>query len=164
MVDIEQRMQAGEEVPDCLAQTVLRVRTEENLDDLDLAILSSAFMIGGVETTASIIQWFSALIPSYPEIQKRAQEELDCVVGRDRLPSVEDEKNLPYCHAILKEVERCHNPFWLITPHFSSDSFTYKGKFIPKDTALVLNTWTMHHDEKRHPDPMTFNVSDLTSL
>lgn len=44
------------------------------------------------------------MIPAYPEIQKKAQDELDRVVGRDRLPTVEDEKNLPYCHAIIKEV------------------------------------------------------------
>lgn len=50
------------------------------------------------------MQWFSAMIPAYPEIQKRAQDELDRVVGRDRLPTVEDEENLPYCHAIIKEV------------------------------------------------------------
>lgn len=50
------------------------------------------------------MQWFSALIPAYPEIQKKAQAELDRVVGRDRLPTIEDEVNLPYCHAIVKEV------------------------------------------------------------
>jgi hypothetical protein len=50
------------------------------------------------------MQWFSALIPAYPEIQKKAQAELDHVVGRNRLPTIEDEKNLPYCHAIIKEV------------------------------------------------------------
>lgn len=105
------------------------------------------------------MQWFSALIPAYPEIQKRAQEDLDRVVGRDRLPTVEDEAALPYIHAIVKEVERCHNPFWLGTPHVASENFTYNGKFIPKDTVVVLNTWTMHHDEKRHPNPMEFNVS-----
>ena len=59
------------------------------------------------------MQWFSALIPAYPEIQKKAQAELDRVVGRTRLPDVEDEANLPYCRAIIKEVARCHNPFWL---------------------------------------------------
>lgn len=105
------------------------------------------------------MQWFSALIPSHPEIQKRAQEELDRVVGRDRLPNVEDEANLPYCHAIIKEVERCHNPFWLGTPHVASEDFTYQGQFIPKGTVVVLNTWTMHHDEQRYPNPMSFNVS-----
>ncbi|KAH8773615.1 cytochrome P450 [Diaporthe sp. PMI_573] len=98
----------------------------ENLDDLDMAILASAFMIGGVETTASIMQWFFALIPAYPEIQRLAQADLDRVVGRDRLPAVEDEKNLPFCHAIVKEIERCHNPFWLGTPHVASEDFTYQ--------------------------------------
>lgn len=50
------------------------------------------------------MQWFSALIPAHPDIQKKAQDELDRVVGRDRLPTIEDEKDLPYCHAIVKEV------------------------------------------------------------
>lgn len=112
-----------------------------------------------VTQTASIMQWFSALIPAYPEIQKKAQAELDRVVGRTRLPDVEDEANLPYCRAIIKEVARCHNPFWLGTPHYTSEGFQYEHHFIPKGTVLLLNTWTMHHDPKRYPDPMKFNVS-----
>ncbi|KAK7464944.1 hypothetical protein VKT23_006152 [Stygiomarasmius scandens] len=155
--DIETRMNRGEKVPDCLVTNLLKQREEEQLDHLDMAILCSAFMIGGVETTASIMQWFSALIPAYPEIQKKAQDELDRVVGRNRLPVVEDEKNLPYIHAIIKEVERCHNPFWLGTPHVNTQDFTYRGQFIPKDTVIVLNTYTMHHDPQRHPEPFKFN-------
>lgn len=60
------------------------------------------------------MQWFLAMIPAYPEIQKRAQDELDRVVGRHRLPTAEDEKNLPYCHAIIKEVGVSfeHMPFF----------------------------------------------------
>jgi len=50
------------------------------------------------------MQWFLALIPAHPDIQKKAQDELDRVVGLDRLPTIEDEKDLPYCHAIVKEV------------------------------------------------------------
>ena len=67
------------------------------------------------------MQWFSALIPAYPEIQAKAHAELDRVIGQGRLPQVEDEKNLPYIHAIVKEVERCHNPFWLGTRECNSD-------------------------------------------
>ena len=52
------------------------------------------------------MQWYSALIPAYPGIQKKAQKELDEVIGRDRLPTFEDEANLPYCHAIIKEVSK----------------------------------------------------------
>lgn len=108
--DIEHRMQMGASVPDCLAKTMLDTKDQEQMDHLDMSILASAFMIGGVETarfpsdgaalrlmnifeqTAAIMQWFSALIPAYPDIQQKAHEELDRVVGRDRLPNVEDEK------------------------------------------------------------------------
>lgn len=48
--DIRRRMGLGQEVPDCLAKTLLTVCKEENLDDVDMAMLASAFMIGGVET------------------------------------------------------------------------------------------------------------------
>lgn len=108
------------------------------------------------------MQWFSALVPAYPQIQRRAQKNLDRVVGRDLLPGLEDEVNLPYIHAIVKEVERCHNPFWLGIPHVASEDFTSEGKFIPKDAVLVLNTWTMHHDAKRHANPMDFDVGHHT--
>lgn len=119
---VKQRLDDGAAVEDCLAKTLLQDAGKEKLDDLDINILASAFMIGGIETvrrvlsfsnrltltyfrqTAAIMQWFSALIPAYPEIQRKAQEELDRVVGRSRLPGVEDEKDLPYCRAIIKEV------------------------------------------------------------
>ncbi|KAF5366564.1 hypothetical protein D9758_008987 [Tetrapyrgos nigripes] len=149
--DIATRIKDGEHVPDCLVTNLLQVKDEEELDYLDMSMLCSAFMI------AAIMQWFSALIPAHPEIQEKAHQELDNVVGRSRLPTMDDEKNLPYIRAIIKEVERCHNPFWLGNPHVSTQDFTYRGQFIPKDTVLILNTYTMHHDHQRHPDPFKFN-------
>ena len=48
------------------------------------------------------MEWFSALIPSYPDIQAKAHAELDLVVGRGRLPDMDDQKDLPYIRAIIK--------------------------------------------------------------
>ncbi|KAL5402408.1 hypothetical protein PMIN04_012994 [Paraphaeosphaeria minitans] len=96
------------------------------------------------------MQWFTALIPAHPHVQKRAQDELDRIVGRDRLPTVEDEANLPYCRAIIKEIERCHNPFWLGTPHMASRDFVYGEHLIPKGTVVVLNTPTVTVNEQLH--------------
>ena len=42
----------------------------------------------------------------YPEVQKRAQSEIDRVIGRDRLPEFSDRDSLPYITAITKEVLR----------------------------------------------------------
>ncbi|KAI0707484.1 cytochrome P450 [Cerioporus squamosus] len=147
----------GDDVPDCLAKTLLLTREAEGLDDLDIIIMCGTLIIGGVETTASIQQWFAAHIAGCPDIQAKAQAELDRVCGRDPLPTEDDEKDLPYIRAIAKEVARFHNPFWLRTPHFSTGDSTYHGYWIPKDTVVIANTWTMHRDPVRHPDPYTFN-------
>ncbi|KIM37140.1 hypothetical protein M413DRAFT_13508 [Hebeloma cylindrosporum] len=160
----EARMDSGEDVPDCLVKTLIQSQEEEKkLDWDDLCMLSAVFTLGGVHSTSGIIQWFLALIPSHPKIAAKAYEELDRVVGRERWPNTEDEPNLPYIRAIIKEaskniiVQRVHAPFWMATPHCTSQGFTYKGNYIPKDTAVVLNCYTLHHNEKRYPDPFTFN-------
>ncbi|KAJ3900492.1 cytochrome P450 [Lentinula edodes] len=151
------RLEAGEYVPDCLVKTLIENQEKEKLDWEDLCMLSAVFTLGGVHSTSGIIQWFLALIPSHPEVTLRAQEELDRVVGRDRLPTAEDEDNLPYIRAIIKEVQRVHAPFWMATPHCASEDFTYNGYFIPKDTVIVLNCYTLHHNPERYQDPWLFN-------
>ena len=54
---------------------------------------------------------FLALI-LFPEVQKRAQEELDSVISRDRLPTYDDKPRLPYIEAMSKELLRWH----MVTP------------------------------------------------
>ena len=39
----------------------------------------------------------------YPEVQKKAQAEIDAVVGPNRLPDFQDRPSLPYINAVLKE-------------------------------------------------------------
>ena len=47
--------------------------------------------------------WFWLAIVAFPEVQKKAQAELDEVVGRHRLPTFADYERLPYIRAIVKE-------------------------------------------------------------
>lgn len=154
---VKTRLDAGEHVPDCLAKTLIMTQAEENLDWEDLCMLAAVFTLGGVHSTAGIIQWFLALIPSHPEVQTRAHEELDRVVGMDRWPNADDEEDLPYIRAIIKEVQRVHAPFWMATPHFSNEDFVYQGQLIPKGTVMLLNCYTLHHNGERYPDSFSFN-------
>jgi cytochrome P450 len=53
----------------------------------------------------------------YPEVQKKAQAEIDRVIGPNRLPDFTDEKSLPYVVAIVRETLRWHlvvnnSAFW----------------------------------------------------
>lgn len=61
---------------------------------------------GGAETTATAMGWWSYAMLAYPECQRRAQEELDMVVGRERVPTFADLPDLPYISAMIKETLR----------------------------------------------------------
>ena len=78
------------------------------------------------------------------------------MVGRDRWPNAEDEKNLPYVRAVIKEVMRVHAPFWTAIPHSCTEDFVYNGMYLPKGSALILNCYTLHHNEERYPDSSVF--------
>ena len=53
---------------------------------------------------------FMLAMTLFPDIQKRAQAEIDIVVGDGRLPSFEDRERLPFVEAIVKEVLRWRPP------------------------------------------------------
>ncbi|KAH9477254.1 Cytochrome P450 monooxygenase verL [Psilocybe cubensis] len=157
ILQFKDKMLAGEDVPDCLIKTLLENQETEKLDWEDICMLSAVFTLGGVHSVSVMIQWFIATMISHPDICVKAQQELDRVIGRDRWPTIEDEFNLPYVRAIIKELERVHAPFWNATPHFTTEDFAYKGNYIPKDTVVILNCYTIHHNETRYPDPFSFN-------
>ncbi|KAI0037219.1 cytochrome P450 [Vararia minispora EC-137] len=154
---VRSRLDRGEDVPDCLVKTLILTQEKEKLDQEDLSMLSAVFTLGGVHSTAGVIQWFLALISAYPDVQKRAHAELDATIGRDSWPCASDEMRLPYIRAIIKEVERAHSPFWLATPHKLEQDFVYNGMFIPKDTAVILNCYGIHHNDTRYSDSFTFS-------
>jgi cytochrome P450 len=76
----------------------------------------------------------------HPEVQERAHEELDRVIGDKRLPQFEDEAALPMVRAIVKETLRWRPPTVMGVPHAVIQDDTYKGYFIPKDTMVIDNS------------------------
>lgn len=76
-----------------------------------------------------------------PEVQAKAQEELDRVVGRGRLPDFADEENLPYIHAICLEVLRWHPVAPLGVPHGLMADDDYCGMQLPKGCTILPNIW-----------------------
>ena len=77
----------------------------------------------------------------HPLILKRAQAELDAVVGPDRLPDWDDRESLPYVNAVIKESLRWQNVTPLSMPHCTTADDEICGYFVPAGTALVPNTW-----------------------
>ena len=76
-----------------------------------------------------------------PDVQKRAQAEIDLVIGNERLPTAADYDALPYVQALMSEVFRFHPVAPMDIPHRVSQDDVYKGYFIPAGTIVVANTW-----------------------
>ena len=76
-----------------------------------------------------------------PDALKKAQEELDRVVGSDRLPDFSDQVDLPYISAIVKEVLRWGCPLPIGGPKRVIVDDTYNGYFIPAGTTIIENIW-----------------------
>ena len=83
---------------------------------------------------------------AFPGVQRRAQEELDTVVGRGRLPTFADAPRLPYACAVIKEVLRWRPAVPLGVPHAAREDDWYEGMFIPKGTVCISNAWHCNHD------------------
>ena len=75
----------------------------------------------------------------YPDVQKRAQEEVDRVTGCKRLPEYEDQESMPYIKALVREVVRWKPLLPLGLAHANNKSDTYKGYFIPKGVSTFLS-------------------------
>jgi cytochrome P450 len=69
---------------------------------------------------------------THPEVQRIAQEEIDRVVGNNRLPDFNDRRSLPYIEALYHEVMRYSPPLPLGVPHGITEDDVYEGYFLPK--------------------------------
>lgn len=112
---------------------------------------------GGADTTVSTLSSFVLAMILFPQVQKKAQNEIDLVVGNKRLPGFEDQDNLPYLNALVKESVR-----WIpVTPmgigHVASEEIRYAGFCIPKGAFVLPAVWWFLHDPKTHLDPEAFD-------
>ncbi|KAJ3539759.1 hypothetical protein NMY22_g4589 [Coprinellus aureogranulatus] len=118
--------------------------------------LAAIFFVAGYDTThATIINFILAMV-CHPEVQAKVREEIDCVVGNDRLPEFSDEENLPYLGAVLKELLRWRPVSAMGIPHLSTEDDLYNGYFIPKNTLVITNQRCMLSNPDVYPRPHEF--------
>lgn len=147
--------QAGQAKP-CFAVDILLEQEKEGFTDKFAAYLAGGALEAGTDTTASEMIGFIQAMVLFPEVQKKAQAEIDRVVG-DRMPTIEDMDSLPYIRSCIKETLR-----WMPTaimgaaPHAAKESIQFEGSVIPKGAILVNNVYSIHKDPRRYPNPDRF--------
>ncbi|CAJ0952443.1 unnamed protein product [Ranitomeya imitator] len=110
----------------------------------------------GVETTSTVLRWAIVYLLHYPEVQKKIQEELDMGVGFGRHPQLSDRKILHYLEATIAEVLRIRPVSPLLIPHVAMKDTSIGEYTIPKEARVVINLWSLHHDEKEWLNPEDF--------
>ncbi|XP_002988182.2 cytochrome P450 71A1 [Selaginella moellendorffii] len=160
---IQRRMAKSDEPPDFV--DVLLALTLEDGSKVSHKTIKGIIVdmiAGGTDTAAVTIEWALSELMRKPHILKKAQEEMDRVVGRDRVVDESDLPNLPYLECIVKEALRLH-PSVPILRHESIEDCVVAGYRIPKGTGIMINVWAIGRDSATWENPMEFDPDRFIS-
>ncbi|OSX65938.1 hypothetical protein POSPLADRAFT_1177392 [Postia placenta MAD-698-R-SB12] len=140
----------------CFVARIISSQSEGRLLLLDQLLLKYAagalyMVLKVVNQTATTLSTFLLAMVLHPEVLRKAQAEIDRVVGGTRLPNVEDRASLPYVDCIIKEVYR-----WNCPAPSGKYRDVLRGHNIARGTVIVANLWAMTQDSTLYPEPGTF--------
>ncbi|KAJ0561787.1 putative 3,9-dihydroxypterocarpan 6A-monooxygenase [Helianthus annuus] len=111
--------------------------------------------VAGTDNSAITTEWALSELINHPKVMKKAIEEIDHVVGKNRLLQESDIPNLPYLQAIIKETLRLHPPVPMI-PRRSIEDGTVAGYNIQANTTVFINVWAVGRDPNYWESPLEF--------
>ncbi|PRQ51105.1 putative flavonoid 3'-monooxygenase [Rosa chinensis] len=103
-----------------------------NMNAIDMIVVA-------IDTSATMIVWSLAELLRHPRIMKNLQEELQSVVGMDKLIEESDLPKLDYLSMVVKESFRLHPVAPLLVPRESIEDITIDGYDIPKKSWIIVN-------------------------
>ncbi|RYO97634.1 hypothetical protein DL764_007271 [Monosporascus ibericus] len=155
---VKRNMEAGKYEPSYVSALYEKAGDKMTAEDEYVTKWSAASLYtGGADTTVKTVQTFFLAMMMYPDVQRKAQEEIDRVVGSQRLPCFEDRDHLPYVEAVVSEALRWHPVAPMGLPHVTTQDDVFEGYLIPKGAMIVPNIWYFTHDPAVYKDPMSFN-------
>ncbi|KAJ4777020.1 Cytochrome P450 family protein [Rhynchospora pubera] len=111
---------------------------------------------GATDTTSTAVEWAMAELLNKPDILKKLQDELDQIVGKDKLVEESHLSQLHFLSLVIKETLRLHPPVPLLVPHCPSSPCTIGGYLIPEGTRVFINVWAIQRDPSKWTDPLEF--------
>ncbi|KAL9564563.1 hypothetical protein ACKAV7_011015 [Fusarium commune] len=152
---VEHQMANGKDNTSFLSQ-LMQKKSLTDEEASDNKWLAASLYAAGADTTVSAITTFFLAMTLFPEAQKKAQYEIDEVIGTGRLPTLSNRQSLPYVNALVKEVLRWHPVGPMCLPHTTSQDDIVDGYLIPKGAMILPNIWQICHDSALYRDPMAF--------
>ncbi|KAL2932612.1 Cytochrome P450 82G1 [Bienertia sinuspersici] len=113
-------------------------------------------LLTGSESTSITLTWAVSLLINHPKALKKAQEELDNEVGKQRWVEESDITNLPYLQAIVKETFRLYPPSPLTGPREALEDCHIGGHLVEKGNRIIVDIWKLHRDPRVWAGPDEF--------
>ncbi|XP_031254714.1 geraniol 8-hydroxylase-like [Pistacia vera] len=129
---------------------------EKSITMIQLKALVMDIIVGGTDTSTTMVEWTMAELLQHQEVMRKVQQELAEVVGM--FSSVEEFhlRELRYLDAVVKETLRLHPALPFLVPRSPSQSSTIGGYTVPKGTMVILNVWAIHRDPELWENPLEF--------
>jgi len=153
--ETKERLRRGEENGSYMEEVLTR-QEEFGMNKEITGYLGGVLIEGGSDTTSSYLQSLVLALTAYPEVQRKAHEEIDRVVGEHRMPTLDDLDRMPYIRAMILETHRFRPVAPLFIPHATLAPEEYKGFVIPKGATIFVNAWGIFHDPELYDDPENF--------
>ncbi|GJT79550.1 cytochrome P450 81F3-like protein [Tanacetum coccineum] len=128
----------------------------EYYTDKEIKSLSQALLHGGINTSVDTMEWAMSLLLNNPHVLIKAQNEIDSLVGCDRLVNEKDLSKLSHLQCIINETLRMHPAAPLLLPHESSKDCKVGGYHIPHGTMLFVNVWAIQNDPNKWESPKLY--------
>ncbi|PCH38680.1 cytochrome P450 [Wolfiporia cocos MD-104 SS10] len=138
---VKEQLARGTASPSLVAELLENNPNRTHDEDMLFRDVTNTFYAGAADTTVSAIESFFLIMCIYPELQRKAQTELDGVVTPGHLPTFADRQRLPYIDALIKEVHRWNPVGPTGVPHKVMEDDVYKGFRIPAGATVIGNSW-----------------------
>ncbi|XP_052028310.1 cytochrome P450 2C6 isoform X2 [Apodemus sylvaticus] len=129
--------------------------SEFTLENLSTTV--SDLFGAGTETTSTTLRYALLLLMKYPEVTAKVQEEIHRVIGKHRIPCMQDRSHMPYTDAMIHEVQRFIDLLPTNLPHAVTCDIKFRNYFIPKGTTVLTSLSSVLHDSKEFPNPEMFD-------
>ncbi|XP_022741425.1 cytochrome P450 CYP736A12-like [Durio zibethinus] len=118
------------------------ITDRKNIKAIILDMIGASF-----DTASAVIGWTFSELLRHPRVMVGLQQELETVVGRNRMVEESDLLKLTYLDMVVKESMRLHPVAPFLIPRESMEDVTIDGYFIPKKSRILVNTWSMARDQ-----------------
>ncbi|CAN4090775.1 unnamed protein product [Withania somnifera] len=125
---------------------------------------SKDLFAAGTDTTTSTLEWAMTELLKQPEITKKAQAELEHIIGKGKQIKEVDVSRLPYLQCIIKETLRMHPPAPFLIPRRMKQDVELYDYIIPKGSQVLVNVWAIGRDSTSWEDPLMFRPERFWGL